>query len=270
MGRADICTCQGARLSASAGDLGQGVSPRQEAGAAVAGLPLFTPVRMPLHKTVRSPQDGAALRSGATSGRSAFRGGQHAPPVRRRPTKGRHRLGLVRVTTPATGRHRPGAAPSAGGTSMKPAIAWPVVAMMMLGGVEAPLAGDLKDEVKIEIGSAGVHQGWRRECMSARRDTSTSRHRADPPLYPWDRSKVAGKVFDAEGKCSAPRRRLQSSGAQPNDKARSPGIPHRHGTAGQAGEEPGARGCRGGAQAVAIVCALCGRDRATRDRVVTN
>src|SRR6266404_9515468 len=40
-----------------------------------------------------------------------------------------------------------------GRTPMKAVIAWPVVALMMLGGGDVALAGDLKDEVKIEIES---------------------------------------------------------------------------------------------------------------------
>ena len=34
---------------------------------------------------------------------------------------------------------------------MKASIAWPIVATMMLGGVDAALARDLKDEVKVEM-----------------------------------------------------------------------------------------------------------------------
>src|SRR2546422_11545363 len=45
------------------------------------------------------------------------------------------------------------------GTSMKAAIAWPIVAIVMLGGLDAALARDLKDEVKIEIESTEVHPG---------------------------------------------------------------------------------------------------------------
>ena len=38
---------------------------------------------------------------------------------------------------------------------MKAAVALPIVAIMMLGGVDAALATDLKDQVKIEIESVG-------------------------------------------------------------------------------------------------------------------
>jgi hypothetical protein len=84
---------------------------------------------------------------------------------------------------------------------MKPAIAWPVVAMMMLGGVEAALAGDLKDEVKIEIGSAGEHSGMAPGtyvCAGGHfHIKGTVQNLAAVPVGPI---KVAGKVFDAEGK----------------------------------------------------------------------
>ena len=39
---------------------------------------------------------------------------------------------------------------------MKAVIAWPVVALIMLGGGDVALAGDLKDEVKIEIESTAM------------------------------------------------------------------------------------------------------------------
>jgi hypothetical protein len=84
---------------------------------------------------------------------------------------------------------------------MKPAIAWPVVAMMMLGGVNAALAGDLKDEVKIEIGSAGAHPGMASGtyvCAGGHfHIKGTVQNLAGVPVGPV---KVAGKVFDAEGK----------------------------------------------------------------------
>ena len=84
---------------------------------------------------------------------------------------------------------------------MKPAIAWPIVAMMMLGGVEAPLAGDLKDEVRIEIESAGVHPGMAPGmyvCAEGHLHIKgTVQNLAAVPVGPI---KVAGKVFDADGK----------------------------------------------------------------------
>ena len=83
---------------------------------------------------------------------------------------------------------------------MKPAIAWPVVAMMMLGGVDVALAGDLKDEVRIEIGSAGEHSGMAPGtyvCAAGHfHIKGTVQNLAAVPVGPI---KVAGKVFDADG-----------------------------------------------------------------------
>jgi hypothetical protein len=87
---------------------------------------------------------------------------------------------------------------------MKAAIAWPVVAIMMLGGVDAVLAGDLKDEVKIEIESVGVHPGMpgmapgMYVCAEGHLHIkATVQNLAAVPVGPI---KVAGKVFDADGK----------------------------------------------------------------------
>ena len=84
---------------------------------------------------------------------------------------------------------------------MKPAIAWPIVAIVMLGGVDAALAGDLKDEVKIEIESTEVHQGMEPGmyvCAAGHLHIKgTVQNLATVPVGPI---KVAGKVFDADGK----------------------------------------------------------------------
>ena len=87
---------------------------------------------------------------------------------------------------------------------MKATIAWPLVAMMMLGGADAVLAGDLKDEVKIEIESAGVHSGMpgmapgMYVCAEGHLHIkATVQNLAAVPVGPI---KVAGKVFDADGK----------------------------------------------------------------------
>ena len=84
---------------------------------------------------------------------------------------------------------------------MKAAIAWPIVAIMTLGGVDAALAGDLKDEVKIEIGSAGEHSGMAPGtyiCAAGHfHIKGTVQNLATEPVGPV---KVAGKVFDADGK----------------------------------------------------------------------
>ena len=82
---------------------------------------------------------------------------------------------------------------------MKAAIAWPIVAIVMLGGVDTALAGDLKDEVKIE--STEVHQGMEPGmyvCAAGHLHIKgTVQNLATVPLGPI---KVAGKVFDADGK----------------------------------------------------------------------
>ena len=84
---------------------------------------------------------------------------------------------------------------------MNAAIALPIVAMMMLGGVEMALATDLKDQVKIEIQSAELHQGMDPGmyiCAAGHLHIKgTVQNLADVPVGPI---KVAGKVFDADGK----------------------------------------------------------------------
>lgn len=84
---------------------------------------------------------------------------------------------------------------------MKASIAWPIVATMMLGGVDAALARDLKDEVKVEIGSAGAHSDMAPGtyvCAAGHfHIKGTVQNLAAEPVGPI---KVAGKVFDAEGK----------------------------------------------------------------------
>ncbi len=84
---------------------------------------------------------------------------------------------------------------------MKPTIALPIVAIMMLGGVDATFAGDLKDQVKIEIVSAGLHPGMEPGmyvCAEGHLHIKgTVQNLADVPVGPI---KVAGKVFDADGK----------------------------------------------------------------------
>ena len=87
---------------------------------------------------------------------------------------------------------------------MKAAIAWPFVAMMMLGGIDAAHAGDLKDEVKIEIESAGVHPGM--PGMAPGMYVCAEGHLhikgtvQNLAAVPVGAIKVAGKVFDADGK----------------------------------------------------------------------
>jgi hypothetical protein len=71
----------------------------------------------------------------------------------------------------------------------------------MLGGSDATLAGDLKDEVKIEIETTEVHAGMAPGmyvCAAGHLHIKgTVQNLAGVPMGPI---KVAGKVFDADGK----------------------------------------------------------------------
>jgi hypothetical protein len=84
---------------------------------------------------------------------------------------------------------------------MKAALAWPIVVAIMLGGIDAALAGDLKDQVKIQIGSAGEHSEMAPGtyvCAAGHfHIKGTVQNLAAEPVGPI---KVAGKVFDADGK----------------------------------------------------------------------
>jgi hypothetical protein len=107
---------------------------------------------------------------------------------------------------------------------MKAAIAWPVIAMMMLGGVEAALAGDLKDGIKVEIESAGVHPGMpgmapgMYVCAEGHLHIrGTVQNLAGEAVGPI---KVAGKVFDADGKLlGTATASTKRAVLNPNDKA---------------------------------------------------
>jgi hypothetical protein len=104
---------------------------------------------------------------------------------------------------------------------MKPAIAWPVVAIIMFGGVNAAVAGDLKDEVKIEIGSAGAHSGMAPGtyvCAGGHfHIKGTVQNLAGVPVGPI---KVAGKVFDADGELlGTATATTKRAVLNPNDKA---------------------------------------------------
>ena len=104
---------------------------------------------------------------------------------------------------------------------MESAIAWPIVAIMMLGGVDAALAGDLKDEVKLEIQSTEVHPGMEPGmyvCAAGHLHIKgTVQNLAGVPMGPI---KVAGKVFDADGKLlGTATASTKRSVLNPNDKA---------------------------------------------------
>ena len=104
---------------------------------------------------------------------------------------------------------------------MKASIAWSIVATMTLGGVDAALASDLKDEVKVEIGSAGVHSDMAPGtyvCAAGHFHIKGTVHNlAAEPVGPI---KVAGKVFDADGKLlGTATASTKQSVLNPNDKA---------------------------------------------------
>jgi len=84
---------------------------------------------------------------------------------------------------------------------MKAATALPIVAIMMLGVVDPALAGDLKDQVKVEVKSSEVHEGMAPGtfvCAEGHLHIRGSvENLADAPV---GQVKVAGTVFDADGK----------------------------------------------------------------------
>ena len=104
---------------------------------------------------------------------------------------------------------------------MKAAIVWPIVAIMMLAGVDAALAGDLKDEVKLEIQSTEVHPGMEPGmyvCAAGHLHLKgTVQNLSGVPIGPI---KVTGKVFDADGKLlGTATASTKRSVLNPNDKA---------------------------------------------------
>jgi hypothetical protein len=84
---------------------------------------------------------------------------------------------------------------------MKTAIASLTIALLMLGGFTAVLAGDVKDKVKVEIESVGLHPGMdpgMYVCASGHLHIKGSvQNLADVAL---GQVKVAGKAFDVKGK----------------------------------------------------------------------
>jgi hypothetical protein len=102
---------------------------------------------------------------------------------------------------------------------MKTVIAWPIIAAMMLGGIA--LAGDLKDEIKVEVGSAGAHSDMAPGtyvCAAGHFHVKgTVQNLAAEPVGPV---KIAGKVFDADGKVlGTATATTKRSVLNPNDKA---------------------------------------------------
>lgn len=104
---------------------------------------------------------------------------------------------------------------------MRAAIAWPVVALMLLGSVEVAFAGNLKDEIKVQIETAEMHPGMEPGmyvCAAGHLHIkATVQNLAGVPVGPI---KVAGEVFGADGKllgtATASTKRWV---LKPNDKA---------------------------------------------------
>ena len=84
---------------------------------------------------------------------------------------------------------------------MKPVSAWLFSAVVMLGSAGMTFAGDLKDQVKIEIESAQLHSGMdpgKYICAEGHLHIKGSvQNLSDAPVGPI---KVSAKVFDADGK----------------------------------------------------------------------
>jgi hypothetical protein len=84
---------------------------------------------------------------------------------------------------------------------MKRTITRLVVAIAILGGLSPALAADMKDKVKMEVGSVGLHPGMDPGmyvcALGHLHIKGTVQNLSDVPLGPI---KVAGKAFDADGK----------------------------------------------------------------------
>ena len=84
---------------------------------------------------------------------------------------------------------------------MKAALMFLIVALVLLGGFSAAPAADLKDKVRVEIASVGLHPGMDPGmyvcALNHLHIKGTVENLAGVPL---GQIKVAGKAFDAEGK----------------------------------------------------------------------
>jgi hypothetical protein len=84
---------------------------------------------------------------------------------------------------------------------MKATLAWSSVALVMLGGLSPSLAADLKDKVKVEIASVGLHPGMDPGMYVCAGNhlhiKGTVQNLAGVPL---GQIKVAGKAFGPDGK----------------------------------------------------------------------
>lgn len=104
---------------------------------------------------------------------------------------------------------------------MKAAVAWLIVGSVILGGLSAALAADLKDKVKVEIESVGLHPGMDPGmyvcALGHLHIKGTVQNLAGVPLGPI---KVAAKAFDSEGKLlGTATSSTKQTTLRPNDKA---------------------------------------------------
>ena len=84
---------------------------------------------------------------------------------------------------------------------MKPTLVSLIVGLVMLGGFSGALAADLKDKVKVQTASVGLHPGMDPGmyvcALNHLHIKGTVENLAGVPL---GQIKVAGKAFDADGK----------------------------------------------------------------------
>lgn len=104
---------------------------------------------------------------------------------------------------------------------MKGAVAWLIVASVILGGLSAALAANLKDKVKVEIESVGLHPGMDPGmyvcALGHLHIKGTVQNLAGVSLGPI---KVGAKAFDSEGKLlGTATASTKQTTLGPNDKA---------------------------------------------------
>jgi hypothetical protein len=84
---------------------------------------------------------------------------------------------------------------------MKACVGWAVIAILIAGAALAVPAADLKDKVKIEVSSVGLHPGMDPGLYVCALDhlhvKGTVQNTGDVPL---GRIKVGGQAFDGDGK----------------------------------------------------------------------
>jgi len=84
---------------------------------------------------------------------------------------------------------------------MKKVMAWPIVALMAIGVTVTAAAGELKDEVKVQIQSAALHADMAPGTyVCAEGHLHIKGTVQNLAAVPVGTIKVAGKVFDADGK----------------------------------------------------------------------